>query len=143
MISFYNSDISIHKNMKNGNSEYTGEIKMKIENIEISAEYKGFILDDTKSCYNFNVLFRTSGSPGYSYTYLASERETDLDKNSKIYLTKSGMENALLCFASDTLYNHNDGTSYRLNLSRQDWEWIEDVLIRKNMKSFKKLYTNV
>lgn len=26
MISFYNSDISIHKNMKNGNSEYTGEI---------------------------------------------------------------------------------------------------------------------
>jgi len=116
---------------------------MKIENIEISAEYKGFILDDTKSCYNFNVLFRTSGSPGYSYTYLASERETDLDKNSKIYLTEFGMENALLCYASDLLYGSNNKKTYSLDMTRQDWEWIEDVLIRKNMRPFKKLYTNV
>lgn len=142
MISFYNSDISIHKNMKNGNSEYTGEIKMKIENIEISAEYKGINPEEKEAHYIFNVKFKNVG-PAYSYTYLASERETDLDKNSKIYLTKSGMENALLCYASDLLYGSNNKKTYSLDMTRQDWEWIEDVLIRKNMKTFKKLYTNV
>lgn len=142
MISFYNSDISIHKNMKNGNSEYTGEIKMKIENIEISAEYKGINPEEKEAHYIFNVKFKNVG-PAYSYTYLASERETDLDKNSKIYLTEFGMENALLCYASDLLYGSNNKKTYSLDMTRQDWEWIEDVLIRKHMKTFKKLYTNV
>jgi len=128
--------------MKNGNSEYTGEIKMKIENIEISAEYKGINPEEKEAHYIFNVKFKNVG-PAYSYTYLASERETDLDKNSKIYLTEFGMENALLCYASDLLYGSNNKKTYSLDMTRQDWEWIEDVLIRKNMRPFKKLYTNV
>ena len=106
---------------------------MKIENITIESRH----LHD-----NVFVLFFSTQKWKESYKYPAKPDEIKIVDN-KPRLTRYGIENALLCFASDTLYNHIDGESYSLELARQDWEWIEDVIIRKHMKPVKRLYTNV
>ena len=112
--------------------------------ISINTKYEGKkeYITKKESFHSFDIIFKAKGK-SEKYNYL-TQKENEVEvKDNKLCLNEYGAESALLCFASDTLYNHKDGESYSLGATRQDWEWIEDVIIRKRMKSFKKLYTNV